>query len=57
MKRTRPRMIDCPQCGVVMSLISCGVKAHAYTKRTKNEQTDECNGFVYTHDHNGGIDC
>jgi len=53
---TRPRTQQCP-CGEKMVLALCGVKEHLYTKRTKREQMDNCNGRIYIHLSTGGIEC
>ena len=56
---SRPRKMICPGCGTEKFLGNCGVKEHEQRKLTLLRATLEgkCNGYVYIHVENGGMEC
>jgi len=56
MTARRPRRYKCLLCGDMVHLGWCGVDEHLHTKRTKREQIEQCNGYVYIHESTGGMD-
>ena len=56
----RPRRASrrvCPDCGDRQFLGSCGVPSHLYAQPGRPRQAFDCNGRVYIHEGNGGMDC
>lgn len=53
----RPRKMICIGCGTLVFLGHCGVKEHLGRKLTVINVISECNGYVYIHEENGGMEC
>lgn len=54
----RPATTECGECGERMNLSRCGVDDHNRPFMTQREIREQgCNGRVYIHVSNGGMDC
>jgi len=53
----RPSKRACPFCGEHSFLAECGVESHKFAEAGRRRQPGDCNGRVYVHEFNGGMEC